>query len=100
MSDIVKTEAEAIKLAERLLEKAEAHRKQAIAERVEKLGKNIPYSQYIYKLERIIVHSQGWMLVFEAESVAGATVDHSSEFISVNKHTGEAKFGHFRDEEA
>lgn len=102
MDDVVKTEAEAIKLAEGLLEKAEALHKKGGEDRAKKTGKDISsfYTPYIYTLQKATVFPQGWILIFLVENLEGALVEPDTSTISVNKHTGEAKFGHFRDDES
>jgi hypothetical protein len=93
--DAVQSEAEAIQLAEALLEAADEYRIQAIKNRVEKIGKDIREFRYIYTLEEIETYPQGWILEFWRESADGGTIDPPFVDISVNRKTGETKFGDF-----
>lgn len=97
MTDIVQTEKEATKLAEQLLEKEEEHRKRFCEERSKKTGKDIRYIQQLYFLEEIKTHSLGWLLIFHVEDVEDAIVEPPTRRISVNKYTGETKYGYFRE---
>jgi hypothetical protein len=96
--DAVQSEAEAIRRAEALLEKADEHRIKFMEKRSKELGRDRIEKPYIYTLGEIETYPQGWILDFWRAGADGGTIDPPFVNISVNRKTGETKFGDFRDE--
>jgi hypothetical protein len=97
--DAVQSEAEAIQRAEALLAVLPERRRQQLEEWSKRTGREIPPDHKpIYIFREITEHPQGWILDYWVESLVGATIDMTSPFISVNRKTGETKFGDFREE--
>ena len=94
MADTVTTEEQAIKLAELFIDVAEEYHALMWEEHSKRTGKEISYDKMIYKLQKITLHPKGWILEYR-RSIENATVDPPEEYISVNKETGETKFGDF-----
>ena len=89
--DAVQTEAQAIQLAE-------AHRIKFMEKRSKELGRDVTQKPYIYTLTKTESYPQGWILEFWRECAGGGTIDLPFVDISVNRKTGETKFGYFQDE--
>jgi hypothetical protein len=98
--DAVQTEAEAIQRAEAFLAAYPERRRRHLEEFTKRTGRVLPPDhEPIYIIEAITEHPQGWRLDCRVESLVGATIDNMTDpFISVNRKTGETKFGNFRDE--
>ena len=96
MSDTVTTEEQAIKLAELLLKVREDVRNQLIEKRSMELQREIPALNLLYKLIDVTTTSSGWLLEF-MPYVEDGIVHGFNSIISVNKETGETKFGDFSE---
>ena len=96
--DAVQTEAEAIQRAEAFLAIVPELRRQHLEEFTKRTGRKVDLSDfdYIYTLRRVNEYPQGWYLTYWREHKE-ATIDPPLEYISVNRKTGETKFGNFRD---
>ena len=100
MSDTVTTQEQAEKLAVLLLQVREEWRKQAIEEGLRKRGREpdgyeYDTSVFYFPLMKATEHPKGWILEYETKIRGGCIDGDTTCTVSVNKETGETKFGDF-----
>jgi len=96
--DAVQTEAEAIQRAEAFLAIVPEIRRQQAEEWAKRNGRKRKVSrfEYVYTLKIVDEYPQGWLLTYLREH-ENVFVNPPVEYISVNRKTGETKFGDFRE---
>jgi hypothetical protein len=100
MTDTVTTQEQAEKLAVLLLQVREEWRKQFIEEGLKKRGRKpdgyeYDTSVFYFPLRKATENPKGWILEYERELRGGSIDGDTTAIISVNKETGETKFGDF-----